>query len=110
MKRFHRPDNRQVADVEEQLHPSLTHPPPSNAEEVQSWLLSTQRTGKIAPMEVPRGFSRYDQQTLSHLIIIQAIGGDSLTLAPSDEERGGNSHSCEGRVARGRRTIIPPPH
>jgi hypothetical protein len=39
-------------------------------------------------MEVPRGFSRYDQQTLYHMIIIQGIGGGSLTLAPSHEERG----------------------
>jgi hypothetical protein len=59
--RFHCPDDRQVADVEEQFYPSLAHPAPTHAEELQGWLLSTQGAGEIAAMQVPRGFSRYDQ-------------------------------------------------
>jgi hypothetical protein len=39
--RFHCPDDRQVADVEEQFHPSLSHPAPTHADELQGGLLST---------------------------------------------------------------------
>jgi hypothetical protein len=53
MHGFHRPDDCQVADVEEQLHPSLAHAASSHTQELQGGLLGAQGTGKMAAVQVP---------------------------------------------------------